>query len=101
MVVVIFRSRVKEDKLVEYYAGVEQMALIATSMPGYISHKSYSAPDGERISVHEWESKECLEAWRTHPAHLRMQSHGRENFYEDYTLYVCDEPRESRFDGGK
>lgn len=97
MVVVIFRSRVKEEKLSEYYAGIEAMAAIATRMPGYLSHKSFTAADGERVSIHEWESKEHLEAWRTHPAHLRMQAHGREQFYKEYTLYVCEKPRESRF----
>jgi len=97
VVIVIFRSRVKEEKLSEYYAGVEEMAAIAKSLPGYISHKSYSSSDGERISVHEWESKESLEAWRTHPRHLKMQSYGRKNFYEEYTLSVCNDPRESHF----
>jgi heme-degrading monooxygenase HmoA len=73
MVIVIFRSRVKEDKLVEYYAGVEEMAAIATSMPGYISHKSYSAPDGERISVHEWESKEEAPKYNSNKEKIQEQ----------------------------
>eukprot|EP00439_Symbiodinium_sp_Y106_P089218 s1_g1754.t1 len=47
-------------------------------MPGFISWKGYFADDGERVSVHEWESAEALEAWRTHPEHLRVQELGRE-----------------------
>lgn len=73
------------------------MAEIAKRMPGFISYKGYLSPDGERVSIHEWESAEHLRAWREHPAHQKLQAYGRENFYQEYTLYVCDSPRESRF----
>jgi heme-degrading monooxygenase HmoA len=97
MVVVIFRSRVMEDRLPEYYRRVEEMAAIASRMPGYISHKGFTADDGERVSIHEWESEAALAAWRDHPSHLQMQQYGREKFYEEYTLQVLASPRESRF----
>ena len=97
MVVVVFRSRVREAMAAEYYARADEMATIARSMPGFISYKAYTADDGERVSVHEWESSAQLEAWRTHPQHLKMQAFGREHFYDEYTLYVADAPRTSRF----
>lgn len=97
MVVVVFRARVKENKLAEYYARVAELEQIAESMPGYVSNKAYTSDDGERVSIHEWESAEALEAWRTHPEHVKMQALGRAQFYDEYTLYVCNEPRESRF----
>jgi heme-degrading monooxygenase HmoA len=73
------------------------MAKIATSMSGFVSYKAYTSTDGERVSIHEWESAEHLRAWREHPEHKKMQAFGRENFYREYTLYVCDSPRESGF----
>lgn len=97
MVVVIFRSRIREERAGEYYRQAEDMSKIARTMPGFISYKAYTAPDGERVSIHEWESAACLKAWREHPEHVKMQAFGRENFYEAYTLYVCESPRESRF----
>lgn len=97
MIVAIFRSRVRQDQEQAYYQRADEMAAIATKMPGFISYKTYTASDGERVSIHEWESAEHLRAWREHPDHKKMQQYGRENFYEEYTLYVCDEPRESRF----
>ena len=97
MIVVIFRSKVREGVEEEYYARADEMAAIARTMPGFISFKAYTADDGERISVHEWESREQLEAWRTHPEHLEMQQYGRDKFYDEYTLYVMESPRESRF----
>ena len=97
MVVVVFRSRVRPETAERYYAEVERMEAIARSMPGYISNKGYFAEDGERVSIHEWESPEHLQAWRTHPEHLKLQKLGREEFYEEYTGYVCDAPRTMRF----
>ena len=97
MVVAIFRARIREGRTQEYYALAEEMANIARSLPGFISWKGYTNEDGERVSVHEWESAECLAAWRNHPEHVKAQELGRERFYDEYTLYVCDRPRESRF----
>ena len=97
MIVAIFRARIRADQEREYHRKAEEMAAIARELPGFISFKAYIAPDGERVSVHEWESAEHLRAWRERPEHQRMQAYGRENFYEEYTLYVCDEPRTSRF----
>ena len=97
MVVAIFRARVRSDNAQEYYDLADKMAEIARSMPGFISYKGYASDDGERVSIHEWESPEQLADWRNHPNHLEVQKLGRERFYEEYTLYVCNDPRESRF----
>jgi heme-degrading monooxygenase HmoA len=97
MVVAIFRARVREEHAAEYYALADEMARLARAMPGFLSWKAYTSEDGERVSVHEWESAEQLAAWRSHPRHVAVQARGRERYYEGYTLYVCDAPRESRF----
>ncbi len=97
MIVAIFRARVRQENAQEYYTLADEMGEIARKMPGFISWKGYFADDGERVSVHEWESADALEAWRTHPEHLRVQALGREKFYDEYTLYVMDEPRTSKF----
>ena len=97
VIVAIFRARIRDEYSKEYYALAEEMAAIARSLPGFISWKGYTAEDGERVSVHEWESAEDLARWREHPEHVKAQAVGRERFYDVYTLYVCDQPRESRF----
>jgi len=97
MIVAIFRARVRADNASEYYALADEMGAIAREMPGFISWKGYFSEDGERVSIHEWETPEALEAWRTHPEHLRIQERGRQDFYDEYTLYVMDEPRTSHF----
>ena len=97
MIVVVFRARIRPGATEPYYALADEMAAIARSLPGFISYKGYFAEDGERVSIHEWESAEHLKAWREHPDHVKAQARGRREFYEEYTLYVCDQPRESRF----
>jgi len=97
MVVVVFRSRIRPENAERYYTLVYKMAAIARSMPGFVSWKGYFAEDGERVSIHEWETPEQLRAWREHPEHRKVQALGRQDFYEEYTSFVCDNPRVSRF----
>ncbi|MBU6445185.1 MAG: antibiotic biosynthesis monooxygenase [Alphaproteobacteria bacterium] len=97
MIVVVIRSRVRVEFAERYYELADRMGAIARAMPGFISWKSYQADDGERLSIHEWESAEQLRAWREHPEHVKVQALGKQNFYEAYTIYACDNPRTIRF----
>lgn len=98
MIVVVFRAHRTEAGLGEaYMAALRRMGALATHMPGYVSHKAYVAQDGERQTLFEWESAETLRAWATHPDHVLTKQLGRERFYEDYCLQVCEVVRESRY----
>ena len=72
---------------------------LARAMPGFLSFKSFASEDGERVSLIEFESMKCLEAWRDHPEHRRAQQAGRERFYSEYHLQVCEPLRGAAFDG--
>jgi len=97
MVVAIFRSRIRAEGAQKYYALADEMETLARAMPGFIAFKAYTSSDGERVSVHEWESAEHLAAWRNHPQHVRAQAKGRESYYEEYSLFVCDQPKTTHF----
>ncbi len=98
MIVAVFRAHRTEIGLgEEYLAALQRMEALATQMPGYVSHKGYVAADGERLTYFEWETAEALRAWATHPEHLLTKQLGRERFYKDYHLQVCEVVRESRF----
>ena len=45
----------------------------------------------------EWESMETLRVWARHPEHVLVKALGRQKFYEDYRLQVCEVVRESTF----
>jgi heme-degrading monooxygenase HmoA len=100
MIVTVFRSRLMPGLREDYIALVERMAELASSMPGYISHKGFFAEDGERCTIVEFESEEAQRAWRMHPEHRNAQREGRDVYYESYSLQICEVKRESKFDRG-
>lgn len=97
MMVVVFRSRVRDGIQDQYGAHAAELMDIARQMPGFISAKDYIADDGEQVSIHEWASAGELAAWREHPRHRELQALGRSSYYESYTLYVAESPRMSEF----
>ena len=97
MVITVFRSRILPDAADEFEAQAETMMDLAKSMPGFLSYKLYTADDGERCSIVEFESPEHLRAWREHPDHMKAMQIGRERYYAEYSLHVSVPERESRF----
>ncbi len=66
-------------------------------MPGFVEIKTFSADDGEHVSVVTFASEETQSAWRQHPDHRIAQQQGREDFYDDYLIQVCRVSYERRF----
>jgi heme-degrading monooxygenase HmoA len=98
MMVVVFRARrTPEGDGEEYMRWFQRMSELARAMPGYLSHKGYVAEDGERITLFEWETADTLRAWANHPEHVPVRQLGREKFYAEYHLQVCEVVRESKF----
>ena len=97
MIITVFRSRLRAGKTTEYGAEVERMSALATTMPGYISHKGFTADDGERVTIVEFEHEEGMRAWRMNPEHRVAQRKAREVYYAEYNLQVCELLRESKF----
>ena len=98
MVIVVFRSRLKPGADLEGIGRIgERMYEIASSMPGYVSYKDFTASDGESVSIVEFESLEALADWRDHPEHKAAQERGRRDFFAEYVVQVCTLERESRF----
>ena len=97
MIITVFRSRLRPGSVDEYAEWGAHMSELAKSMPGYISHKAYTAEDGERVTLVEFESEELQRAWSTHPEHSKAQLKGRESFYAEYRLQVCRVIRDADF----
>jgi heme-degrading monooxygenase HmoA len=73
------------------------MSSLARTMPGYVSHKGFSAEDGERVTVVGFESEAAMRALGNASGTSTAQQKGRESFYEEYTVQVCELVRETRF----
>ena len=96
MIVTVFRSRLRPDHTDKYAKVADEMSAAAEKMPGYISHKGFSADDGERVTIVEFESIETHRAWAEHPDHRAAQKLGREHFYSEYSIQVCEVLRSSK-----
>lgn len=97
MIVTVFRSRLRPESQDEYAQVATRMSELAQSMPGYISHKTFTAPDGERCTIAEFDTEEHTRAWSTHPEHQAAKMRGREAFYSEYDIKVCTVERAHTF----
>jgi heme-degrading monooxygenase HmoA/ketosteroid isomerase-like protein len=97
--VIVFRSRLRPDISAEYDRHANDIFALAEKMPGYASAKDFAAEDGERLALIEWASPKELVAWRNEPSHAKAQAAGRERYYSEYSIDICEPVRGSRFDG--
>ena len=96
MVLTVFRNRLRPEA--QDYPGMSaRMSELARGMPGYVSHKTFVAEDGERVTIVEFESEEAQRAWRLHPEHIEAQKKGRQSFYSEFRLQICSVQRETVF----
>jgi heme-degrading monooxygenase HmoA len=89
MIVTVFRSRLRPGAQEEYGLMAARMSALAKTIPGHISHKSFVAEDGERVTIIEFESEEALREWRIHPEHAKAKRRGVESFFSDYRFQIC------------
>jgi heme-degrading monooxygenase HmoA len=97
MVVVIFRSRIHPGVETEIEQADARMLALASKMPGFVSYGQYAAADGEGLAVVEFESHETAAAWRAHPEHREAQRNGKERWFSEYRITVCDAVRDYSF----
>lgn len=102
MFLVVFRNRKRADlDAAAYSADADAMEALAAVQPGYLSFKSYTADDGEVVAISEWVDEEAALGWRRVTDHAAMQAKGREEYYEDYTLFAGTPNRVHRFTRAK
>lgn len=98
-VITVFRSRLDPNHVGDYYDRAPQIAALAVGMPGYVSHKIFTAEDGERVTIVEFDSPEHQRAWALHPEHRAAMQEGRDSYYLDYDLKVAHVVKHHRFEG--
>ena len=96
-IVTVFRSRLRSEASDEYYELAARMEQRARSMPGFLEFKTFTADDGERVSIVVFDSWAHHEAWRTDGEHRHAQRRGRERLYETYTIHVTREVHRRHF----
>ena len=95
MVIVLFETRLRPGVVMsEYEATAARMMELASHMPGFVSFRYFTSPEGSELAVVQFESEGTLAAWRDHPEHVKVQEEGREKFFASYRVQVCSLVRE-------
>ena len=97
MVVILFRSRLTAAAGTDYTTKSDELENMVRTFDGFVDVRSYTAPDGERLTVVWWRDLESLKKWRNDPTHAAAQGRGRKDWYEFYKLEVAEIVRDSNF----
>lgn len=73
------------------------MSALAKEIPGHISHKGFTAQDGERVTIVEFENEESVRTWAAHPEHVAAKKKGRGSFFSEYSVQICQLQRDRTF----
>ena len=87
--ITVFRSRLRPEAVEEYEPLAERMAQLADGMPGFVERKTFTADDGERVTLVRFRTRAEQHAWRDHPEHREAQRTGIDRLYSDYRIQVC------------
>ena len=97
MILTVFRSRLNQGHDAEYDTFVQSTSALAETCTGFLGHKMFFAPDGERVTLVEFDTKENQRAWSLSAEHKAAAVAGRRSFYETYRIQVCEVLRDSTF----
>ena len=98
MVIILFRSRLTAAAGADYSAMNAGLEEYVKTMPGFLDVKSFTAADGERLTVVWWQDLETLQKWQNDLRHLAAKQAGRMKWYEYYKMEVAEVVRQSQFE---
>ncbi len=87
-IITIFRNRLVDGAGEEYGALAPHIAELARNMPGFVDSKTFTAADGERVTVVTFANQESHNAWRDDPEHVAARARGIDEFYSTYSIQV-------------
>jgi heme-degrading monooxygenase HmoA len=96
--VVLFYSRLTDAAGEDYRRTDEELAGLVRQNPGFAGVKSFTAEDGERLTIVWWRDEASLLEWRNLERHRLAQQTGRERWYRYYRMEVARIFRRSSFD---
>lgn len=96
-IVTVFRSRLTPDADPAYGEHATRMGALAETMPGHVEHKTFTAEDGERVTLVTFRDQPSHDAWRVQADHVDAQRAGITSYYETYSLQVATVERVATF----
>jgi heme-degrading monooxygenase HmoA len=89
-IVTVFRNTLAHGHEDAYGDMAPIIYRLAVGMPGFINAKTFTAEDGERVTVVTFADRETHNAWRDHPEHQAAQRRGIAEFYSSYSIQVAE-----------
>jgi heme-degrading monooxygenase HmoA len=96
MVVTVFRARLRPGVEAAIGPLAARMLELGRAQPGFVSYKDFYAPDGEMVSIVEFETLEDSANWRDVAEHRAVQEQAKASYFSEYSVQVCELVRESR-----
>ena len=97
--VVIFRSTRKLDDGQLYSEWSEKMENLVKTIDGYEHHFGFrDASSRDGVTVSFFTSLEAISQWKNLDEHKMAQQLGRDSFYEEYSVQVCEVLRDYGFE---
>ena len=96
-IVILFRSKRTDQAGEDYKAMDAELETLVRQNPGFVDVKSYTAADGERLTVVWWRDEQSLAEWRNLMRHREAQETGRQKWYEYYDMDVATITRSKSF----
>ncbi len=97
-IVILFRSKLTDQAGEDYKAMDAELETLVRQNPGFVDVKSYTAADGERLTVVWWRDEKSLAEWRNLMRHREAQETGRQKWYEYYDMDVASITRSKSFE---
>jgi len=88
-ILTVFRNRLRPEHRDEYSATSARMTELARERPGFVDAKTFTADDGERVTIVTFADLASERAWRDHPEHRQAQRAGIDRFYAEYSITVA------------
>lgn len=96
---VIFSSTRRNDAAEGYVDAAERMVELASRQPGFLGVESSRDAEGFGITVSYWESEAAIAAWKQQADHRATRERGRQDWYAQFEVRVCQVERAYGFVG--
>lgn len=96
--VILFRSKLTDQAGEDYQTMNAELDALVRENPGFVDVKSYTAQDGERLTLVWWRDEKSLTDWRNLMRHREAQNLGRQKWYQYYKIEVASITRSKSFE---
>lgn len=96
--IILFRSKLTDQAGEDYQTMNAELEALVRENPGFVDVKSYTAQDGERLTVVWWRDEKSLSDWRNLMRHREAQNTGRYKWYQYYKMDVASITRSKSFE---